>query len=134
MKPETTAKIKYGVWGLICGAVIAMIIGFAWGGWTTAGTSRTRTSEAVLASEAAIQPTCLQFSTRRCIGPRRCRTDGMGEWIRRQRGETIGPPLPGNRPKGRGRPLVTGASACCVKDPHFFMRSSSPSAQARATA
>jgi hypothetical protein len=26
----------------------------AWGGWTTAGTSRTRTSEAVLASEAAI--------------------------------------------------------------------------------
>ena len=33
MKPETTAKIKYGVWGLICGAVTsAMIIGFAWGG------------------------------------------------------------------------------------------------------
>jgi len=29
MKPETSAKIKYGVWGLICGAVIAMIIGFA---------------------------------------------------------------------------------------------------------
>ena len=29
MKPETAAKAKYGVWGLICGAVIAMIIGFA---------------------------------------------------------------------------------------------------------
>ena len=54
MKPETTAKVKYGVWGLVCGAVIAMIIGFAWGGWTTAGTSRTRTTGAVLASEAAI--------------------------------------------------------------------------------
>jgi len=26
MKPENAAKIKYGVWGLICGAVIAMII------------------------------------------------------------------------------------------------------------
>ena len=40
MKPETTAKIKYGVWGLICGAVIAMIVGFAWGGWTTSSTSQ----------------------------------------------------------------------------------------------
>src|SRR5205809_4136951 len=54
MKPETTAKIKYGVWGLICGAVIAMIIGFAWGGWTTSSTTQTMTKEAVLASQAAI--------------------------------------------------------------------------------
>jgi hypothetical protein len=54
MKPESAAKIKYGVWGLICGAVIAMIIGFTWGGWTTIGTSRTQTKEAVLASQAAI--------------------------------------------------------------------------------
>ena len=54
MKPETTAKIKYGVWGLICGAVIAMIVGFAWGGWTTSGTTQTMTKEAVVASQAAI--------------------------------------------------------------------------------
>ena len=54
MKPETAAKIKYGVWGLICGAVIAMIVGFTWGGWTTFGTTRTQTKEAVLASQAAI--------------------------------------------------------------------------------
>jgi hypothetical protein len=54
MKPEKAAKIKYGVWGLICGAVIVMIIGFAWGGWTTSGTTQTRTKEAVLASQAAI--------------------------------------------------------------------------------
>jgi len=54
MKPETTAKIKYGVWGLICGAVIAMIIGFAWGGWTTSSTTKTRTQDAVVASRAAI--------------------------------------------------------------------------------
>jgi hypothetical protein len=31
-----------------------MIIGFAWGGWTTFGTGQTRTREAVLASQAAI--------------------------------------------------------------------------------
>jgi hypothetical protein len=54
MKPETTEKIKYGVWGLIVGAVIAMIIGFAWGGWKTSGKAKTMTEEAVLASQAAI--------------------------------------------------------------------------------
>ena len=54
MKPETEGKVKYGVWGLIVGAVFAIIIGFAWGGWTTAGTTKTMTEDAVLASQAAI--------------------------------------------------------------------------------
>ncbi len=54
MKPETAGKIKFGVWGIIVGAVIAMIIGFAWGGWTTSGTTQKMSDEAVLASQAAI--------------------------------------------------------------------------------
>jgi hypothetical protein len=54
MKQETEGKVKFGSWGLVCGAVIAIIIGFAWGGWTTAGTTQTMTEEAVLASRAAI--------------------------------------------------------------------------------
>jgi hypothetical protein len=54
MKPETAAKIKYGVWGVICGALIATIIGFAWGGWTTSSTAQAMTKDAVLASQAAI--------------------------------------------------------------------------------
>jgi hypothetical protein len=54
MKSEITGKIKYGVWGLVCGAVITMILGFVWGGWTTAGTTKKMTEEAVLASQAAI--------------------------------------------------------------------------------
>ncbi len=54
MKAETSGKVKYGVWGLICGAVIVMIIGFAWGGWLTGGTAQKMTDEAVLASQAAI--------------------------------------------------------------------------------
>jgi len=54
MKAETGVKVKYGVWGLICGAVIAMIIGFAWGGWVTSSTSQTKSDTAVLASQAAI--------------------------------------------------------------------------------
>ena len=31
MKVETAAKFKYGIWGLIGGAAIAMILGFMWG-------------------------------------------------------------------------------------------------------
>ena len=54
MKTETAGKIKYGVWSLIAGAVIAMIIGFAWGGWSTAATTQKISEEAVLASQAAI--------------------------------------------------------------------------------
>jgi hypothetical protein len=54
MTPATAAKVKYGVWGLICGAVIAMIIGFGWGGWATRGTTQTMTKEALLATRAAI--------------------------------------------------------------------------------
>jgi len=54
MKPENAGKIKYGVWSLVFGAVIAMIIGFAWGGWSTAATTQKISGEAVLASQAAI--------------------------------------------------------------------------------
>jgi len=54
MKTETAKKLKYGVWGLIVGAVIAMIIGFGWGGWTTAATTQKVSEEAVLASQSAI--------------------------------------------------------------------------------
>jgi hypothetical protein len=54
MKPETAGKIKFGVWGLIVGAVITIIIGFAWGGWTTFRTTQKMSEQAVLASQAAI--------------------------------------------------------------------------------
>ncbi len=54
MTPVTAAKVKYGVWGLICGAVLAMIIGFAWGGWTTSSTTQKMGEAAVLAARAAI--------------------------------------------------------------------------------
>jgi hypothetical protein len=54
MTPATAGKVKFGVWGLICGAVIAMIIGFAWGGWTTRGTTQQMGEAAVLAARAAI--------------------------------------------------------------------------------
>ena len=54
MTLENNAKVKYGLWGLIGGAVITMILGFAWGGWTTAGTAQAMTDKAVVASQSAI--------------------------------------------------------------------------------
>jgi hypothetical protein len=54
MKPEMEVKMKFGIGGLICGAVVAMIIGFGWGGWVTAGTTQKISDTAVLASQAAI--------------------------------------------------------------------------------
>ncbi len=41
-------KIKTGVWSAIGGAIITMIIGFAWGGWVTGGTSQTTAEAAVV--------------------------------------------------------------------------------------
>jgi len=54
MKLENAGKMKYGIWGLVIGGVITMIIGFSWGGWTTASTAKAMNHEAVLASQAAI--------------------------------------------------------------------------------
>ncbi len=54
MKVESAAKVKYGIWGLIGGAVIAMILGFVWGGWTTSSTANATTAKAVVSSQSAI--------------------------------------------------------------------------------
>ena len=54
MKKEMEVKMKFGIGGLICGAIVAMIIGFAWGGWVTASTNQKMSNEAVLATQAAI--------------------------------------------------------------------------------
>ncbi len=50
MKVENAAKMKYGFWGLVGGAVIAMILGFMWGGWTTSSTANAATAKAVVSS------------------------------------------------------------------------------------
>ena len=54
MKQETQSKVKYGSWGLVIGAVIAMVIGFGWGGWSTASATQEVTEKAILESRTAI--------------------------------------------------------------------------------
>ncbi len=39
-KEINKARVTFGVWGLIIGAIVAMIIGFKWGGWVTGGTAQ----------------------------------------------------------------------------------------------
>src|SRR4030043_426235 len=80
MKAETEVKFKYGIWGLICGAIVAMIIGFAWGGWVTAGTTQKMTDEAILASQAAI---CVaQFMKEPNYEAKLKELEGMDSWKR----------------------------------------------------
>lgn len=54
MKMETSGKIKYGIWGLIVGPVVVMIVGFGWGGWTIASTTEKIAAQAVIDNQAAI--------------------------------------------------------------------------------
>jgi hypothetical protein len=54
VKSETEVKVKYGAWGAIGGAVVAMVIGFVWGGWTTSSTTQKVSEDAVQATRAAI--------------------------------------------------------------------------------
>ena len=41
-------KIKTGVLGAICGAIVAIIIGFVWGGWVLGSNSQTAAENAVI--------------------------------------------------------------------------------------
>jgi hypothetical protein len=52
--PETNTKVMSGLWGLLFGVVVAMIIGFVWGGWTTARAAQKMSERAVLTSRTAI--------------------------------------------------------------------------------
>ncbi len=57
-------KIKTGVWAAIGGAILTMIIGFAWGGWVLGGTALSRADTmAADALVARLAPMCVaQFN------------------------------------------------------------------------
>jgi hypothetical protein len=54
MNPELKAAIKFAFWGAVGGAILTIVIGFQWGGWTTSSTTQKLTSDAVVESEATI--------------------------------------------------------------------------------
>lgn len=56
----TPEWVKPGVWGAIGGAIAAMVIGFAWGGWVTGGTAgEMETASAETAIVQAFTPLCV---------------------------------------------------------------------------
>jgi hypothetical protein len=48
---KVPAQVKPAVWGAVGGAIATIVIGFAWGGWVTGGTSMTN---AGLAAQSAV--------------------------------------------------------------------------------
>lgn len=54
METGKKGKITYGLLGIVCGGVIAIFIGFSWGGWATSSTTKAMSEKAVVASKAAI--------------------------------------------------------------------------------
>ena len=57
---QVPAAVKPAIWGAIGGAIVAMIIGFSWGGWVTGGTAgRMSTTSAKDATVLALTPICV---------------------------------------------------------------------------
>ena len=57
---KVPASVKPAVWGVIGGAIAAIIIGFAWGGWVTGGTAvEMASASAETAVVQALTPLCV---------------------------------------------------------------------------
>jgi hypothetical protein len=54
MESENKSILPLLSWGFLVGVVVAIFIGFKWGGWTTPGGTQEKTDEALLATRAAI--------------------------------------------------------------------------------
>ena len=52
--PMNVPWLKPMLQGAVVGSIATMIVGFGWGGWTTAGTTHEMTDKAVVSSQAAI--------------------------------------------------------------------------------
>jgi hypothetical protein len=54
------AWLKPGVWGVVIGSILTMIVGFSWGGWTTSSTAnQVAVKRADAAVTTALVPICL---------------------------------------------------------------------------
>ena len=57
---NVSESVKPAVWGAIGGAIAAIVIGFAWGGWVTGGTAgKMETASAEAAVVQAFTPLCV---------------------------------------------------------------------------
>jgi hypothetical protein len=64
-----TSWLKPAAWGVVCGAVATMIIGFSWGGWTTGGTAERMAAERSNSTlVVALTPSCVANFMRQAGG------------------------------------------------------------------
>lgn len=60
MNKQLPTGSKYGAYGLVVGAVLAMVVGFGWGGWVTGGTAdKMAGARAQAAVVQAFTPICV---------------------------------------------------------------------------
>ena len=103
-------KIKLGLWGALGGAIVLVIIGFAWGGWVTGGTAQEMAEEmAENAVVARLTPICVeQFKNdsekdQKIIGLKKEKSWERGEYVVKQGWAT----MPGEK-----KPDSTVAGKC----------------------
>lgn len=106
MKKETVGKIKFSSWGIVGGAIVAMVIGFGWGGWSTAGTTDKISAEAVVASQASI---CVaQFMSQPNHADKLSELEKIGTWNKAQFIEEGG----WNKMPGQDKGIYSVARSC----------------------
>ncbi len=54
MSPEIISNLRSAISGALVGAIVAMIIGFSFGGWSTSEATQMKIDETLLASQSAI--------------------------------------------------------------------------------
>ena len=63
-------NVKPAIWGAIGGAIAAIIVGFAWGGWVTGGTAeKMAVTQSGIAVVEALVPVCVALSVSDPAGP-----------------------------------------------------------------
>jgi hypothetical protein len=60
---QMSQNVKPALWGAVGGAIAAMVIGFAWGGWVTAGSAeKLAATQSSAAAVEALVPVCVALS------------------------------------------------------------------------
>ena len=63
-------NVKPALWGAVGGAIAAIIVGFAWGGWVTGGTAeKMAVTQSGIAVVEALVPVCVALSVSDPAGP-----------------------------------------------------------------
>src|SRR5688572_8785750 len=63
-------NVKPALWGAVGGAIAAMIVGFAWGGWITGGSAeKMAVTQSGIAVVEALVPVCVAMSVSDPAGP-----------------------------------------------------------------